>query len=989
MSPHSWFNSRHDVRARRNVANLRLEALEDRLAPADLIHVYELNGSFADQMGGPALAADGGTLGDTRYTFGPNQGLSLTGALPDTADYSVVLVMQVDLSTGGAFKKVIDFSDLTSDNGLYVSGSTLQLFPGNPGSNSITSNTDFQVVLARDGATGETRVFLNGVLQQVYLGEASDAAIVISNILTFFEDDAVTGGSESFSGSVDRILIYDGAFDPTADQNHPPTVTVDNEFVAVNEGQLASNTGTWSDPDFDPVSLMASVGTILQDADGSWLWSFPTSDGPDQSQTVAISATDSHGASAATSFSLIVNNVAPFISTGSGADHDYELNGSLADALGGPSLVADGGTLGSDGYVFGPNQGLTLTGALADPSSYTIFFVATLDDVDDNPLFKKLLDFANLSMDEGLYVRGANLELFPGGAGPDSISADTPFQVALTRDGLTGEAKVYLNGVLQRTHVGDPSDSAVAFDNILRFFEDDIVTGRSEAVGGSVDRILVFNSALTAERIANLGNAPPPVTEVVVNEGETATVTGFWRDPGDDEVSLSASVGSVVKNADGTWSWSFNAQDPDQSQTVVITATDSDGASSTTSYLLSVNNLPPSVAADNANVSVDEGQTATNTGVWSDPGAGGDVTLSASVGTVTKNADGTWSWSFAAQDGPAQSQTVLITATDSDGATASASFSLVVNNVAPVIVSLTAGQPSSDGNVSIAGAFQDAGVLDTHTVTVAWGDGSPMETLSVDQAADTVAGSHHYAQGGEFTITVTVTDNDGGAALQSTTVVTSGASLVNGRLFVFGTNEADQVEIDLVQMQDGLGAMRNTLQVQMRLDGVDSVAFFDAAEVGQIVVIASGGDDRVRIDRRVHIDAFLFGGAGDDDLRGGNGANLLDGGAGDDILRGGDRADILIGGEGMDWLFGGGGDDLLVGGSAVNADNLDALTLALSLWQFGDLGQTLDALGGIIDDGQRDQFIGQGGNDTIIEGGYSGLRRAFFFGKGWRRWSCS
>ncbi len=968
MCPHRWFDSRPNVRVRRNAAHLRLEALEDRLAPADLIHIYELNNSFADELGGPALVSDGGTLGETRYSFGPNQGLSLTGALPDTADYSVVLVMQMDLASGPLFKKVLDFSNLTSDNGLYVFGSNLRLYPGEAGPDPVPSNMDFQVVLARDGLTGETKVYLNGVLQEVYAGAASDAAIVTGNILTFFEDDVVSGGFESFSGSVDRILIYDGAFDPTGGggENQPPTVTVVNGSVTVNEGQLAANTGTWSDPNFDPVSLTASVGTILQNADGTWSWSFPANDGPDQSQTVAITATDNHGASAATSFSLIVNNVAPFISTGSGADHDYELNGSLADALGGPSLVADGGTLGSDGYVFGPNQGLTLTGALADPSSYTIFFVATLDDVDDSPLFKKLLDFANLSMDEGLYVRGANLELFPGGAGPDSISADTPFQVALTRDGLTGEAKVYLNGVLQRTYVGDPSDSAVAFDNILRFFEDDIVTGRSEAVGGSVDRILVFNSALTAERIANLGNAPPPVTEVVVNEGETATVTGFWRDPGDDEVSLSASVGSVVKNADGTWSWSFNAQDPDQSQTVVITATDSDGDFSTTSFLLSVNNLPPSVAADNAAVAVDEGQTAANSGVWSDPGGGGDVTLTASVGTVTKNADGTWSWSFAAQDGPSQ-QDIVITATDSDGASAVTSFALAVSNVAPVIVSLTAGL-AFDGNVSLAGAFQDAGVLDTHKVTVDWGDGSPMETLSVDQAADTFAGSHHYAQGGEFTITVTVTDNDGGAALQSTTVVTSGASLVNGRLFVFGTNEADQVEIDLVQMQDGLGAMRNTLQVQMRLAGVDSVAFFDAALVGQIVVFAGGGDDLVRIDRRVQIDALLFGGAGDDDLEGGNGANLIDGGAGNDLLHGGDRADILIGGVGMDRLFGGGGDDLLVGGSAVNAGNLDALTLALSRWQVGDLAQTLDALGGIIDDGERDQFIGQGGNDTIIEG---------------------
>ena len=38
--------------------------------------------------------------------------------------------------------------------------------------------------------------------------------------------------------------------------------------------------------------------------------------------------------------------------------HDYELNGSLADTLGGAALGARGGTLDASGYRFGFNQGL-------------------------------------------------------------------------------------------------------------------------------------------------------------------------------------------------------------------------------------------------------------------------------------------------------------------------------------------------------------------------------------------------------------------------------------------------------------------------------------------------------------------------------------------------------------------------------------------------------------------------------------------------------
>ncbi len=885
MFKHNWFNPPQGTPFPRKRTQLRLEVLEDRLAPADLIHMYELNGTLADELGGPALVADGGTLGPDRYSFGPNQGLSLTGGLLNTADYSVVLVMQMNLATAPFFKKVLDFSNLSSDDGLYVAGNHFQLYPGDAGSDNVPSNTDFEVTLARDGQTGETKVYLNGVLQQVYTGTASNVAIATANILKFFKDDAVSGGFESFSGSVDRILIYNGAFDPSGGaENHPPMLTVDSNLVSAAEGQTATNSGTWSDPDLDPVSLVASAGTVTQHANGAWSWSFATSDGPDQSQLVTITATDDFGASASTSFSLVVNNVAPTIGTGSGvsASHIYELNGSLDDALGGPSLQADGGTLDAGRYVFGANQGLRLTGALADPGTYTIVFVVEFDAL--TPQFKKLLDFQSRTSDYGLYVSGSSLQLYPGGTGPGTVSANTDFQVAIVRDGQTGETKVYLNGVLQQTYVGLPSDAAVATANVLTFFEDDNLTAGTEAVGGSVDRILLFDMALTEQQIANLDHSSPPVTEIELNEGETAAVTGFWSDPGDDEVSLSASVGTVVKHDDGTWSWSFNAQ-----------------------------------------------------------------------------------------DGPDQSQTVVITATDSDGATASTSFALVVHNVAPVLVNVTSSNPSleevsPDGNVSVTGAFTDAGGLDTHSVTVDWGDGTGTQTLAVDQDADTFAGSHHYAHGGTFTITVTVSDDDGGADSQSTTAVTAGAALSNGTLFVIGTNATDQVHVDLVQRLDDQGQTRTFVEVEMTLSGIASVALFDAAQVGKIVVYAGAGDDDVRIDRAVRLDAFLFGGAGNDYLQGGNGANLLDGGAGNDTLKGGDRADILIGGTGMDRLFGGGGDDLLIGGSAAFATDLDALALALASWQAGDLEQTLAALGGIIDDGEKDQFFGQGGNNTIIEG---------------------
>ncbi|OHB74745.1 MAG: hypothetical protein A2W31_18145 [Planctomycetes bacterium RBG_16_64_10] len=93
--------------------------------------------------------------------------------------------------------------------------------------------------------------------------------------------------------------------------NVAPSVGADEATVTVDESQTATNTGTFSDPGLDTVSLAASIDTIVDCGSGTWSWSFVTSDGPDQSQVVTITATDSDGDSTETTFDLVVNNVAP------------------------------------------------------------------------------------------------------------------------------------------------------------------------------------------------------------------------------------------------------------------------------------------------------------------------------------------------------------------------------------------------------------------------------------------------------------------------------------------------------------------------------------------------------------------------------------------------------------------------------------------------------------------------------------------------------
>jgi hypothetical protein len=175
-------------------------------ANAALIKSYDFNGDFSDTLGnGFDLTPSGGTVSGGRYSFSDNQGLRLTSALPSTTDYAIELSFQMNDSLSG-YNKLIDFQDLVSDNGQYVFRGELSFYDIGPTGGSVLLNTDFTVGLAR--SAGSIELFLNGTLLGIK-ADFSGQAVPGSNILNFFEDDTITGQSESFVGSVDFIRIHD------------------------------------------------------------------------------------------------------------------------------------------------------------------------------------------------------------------------------------------------------------------------------------------------------------------------------------------------------------------------------------------------------------------------------------------------------------------------------------------------------------------------------------------------------------------------------------------------------------------------------------------------------------------------------------------------------------------------------------------------------------------------------------------------------------
>ena len=103
------------------------------------------------------------------------------------------------------------------------------------------------------------------------------------------------------------------AFTVTA--GDPPFVAPDTQNVVQNEGSVANQTGAFSDAEGnETVSLSASIGTLTTNVGaGTWSWSFQTTDGPDESQVVTITADDGTNPAVTTNFDLTVNNVPPSI----------------------------------------------------------------------------------------------------------------------------------------------------------------------------------------------------------------------------------------------------------------------------------------------------------------------------------------------------------------------------------------------------------------------------------------------------------------------------------------------------------------------------------------------------------------------------------------------------------------------------------------------------------------------------------------------------
>lgn len=319
--------------------------------------------------------------------------------------------------------------------------------------------------------------------------------------------------------------------------------------------------------------------------------------------------------------------------------------------------------------------------------------------------------------------------------------------------------RTYTDSSDGRTYTFSPSPTgivipgrAISYNPMNLTKSDGLAPGQTVSPGSNINYTLSFQN----------GN-PNPVTGVVVTDTLPPQTT-----------FVSASDGGILSGNTVTWNIGTVASGASRSVTLVVQVNagtpggttitnqcsiDSDQtgpAYATEDTLVGVTNQPPT-ANPNGPYNGNEGSPVSFNGTGSTDPEGQPLTYAWSFGDGGTGSGATPSHIYADNG----TYTVTLTVTDAGGLSDTKTTTATIANVAPTV---NAGPDVSNisGQVhQLSATYSDPAAADTHTATVNWGDGSPVQNLGAVQGG-TVSASHQYFIPGNYNIEVCVTDDDGG-----------------------------------------------------------------------------------------------------------------------------------------------------------------------------------------------------------------------------------
>ncbi|MFT5523589.1 MAG: VCBS repeat-containing protein [Pirellulaceae bacterium] len=480
-----------------------------------------------------------------------------------------------------------------------------------------------------------------------------------------------------------------------------------------------------------------------------------------------------------------------------------------------------------------------------------------------------------------------------------------------------------------------------------------------------------------------------PVAETVAsNNGGSATIDAA----GNATYDPSGQFETLADGITATDTFTFNITDDDTGA----------GTGTVTVTITGVNDAPTSDAG--GPYAVSEGDSLTlNASASSDIDQGDSLTYSWDLNGdgVFGDATGvspTVTWADlealvpAVDDGPA-TVNVAVEVSDAFVSVESATVVLTVNNAVPTlgVTGPTQGVPNIPTPFDLtttdpANADEAAGF----TYDINWGDGI-VETVGPLTSPGQLL--HPFPSLGNFTVTITATDKDGGVSSTVThDIEIVPVAKVGNNIFVGGTDAVnDRIIVQLARRDEVFVRYNNT-----------RYGSFDFSPTSIVQIFGGEGNDRITITNCIATEIHgeggndyvaggscndvIYGGDGRDTILSGEGDNLVDGGAGNDIIVGRSGNDVFFGGEGNDVLQGAGGQDLLRGGSGndrisggsgadllageigndilVGGSGADVLLGGLG----NDNVQGNDGFDLLVGGVGRDQLLGGRNNDVLISG---------------------